>query len=760
MSLASESELGAMVPRLPLATAMGEVLRLPPVSPALEDPCAPLRALLQQYMTPEEVVRAREAYELAATAHGAQTRRSGEPYIHHPVAVACILAELQLDIFTIQAALLHDVIEDCNISKENIIERFGPEVAEMVDGVSKLGQVRFETREEAQAENFRKMFLAMSRDIRVVLIKLADRLHNMRTMGVMKPEKRRRISRETLDIYAPIAQRLGIHAIRIELEEMAFSHLYPKRWHTLNEAVKAARGNRKEAVQKIEHALEDRLRQEGFAAQVSGREKHVYSIYRKMQKKGMSFGDIHDLHAFRIIVADVDTCYRVLGIIHSLYRPIPGRFKDYIAIPKSNGYQSLHTVLLGPFGHPVEVQIRTEDMHRVAEAGVAAHWLYKTGTNNAHAEVQARAWLQRLLELQMQGGDSQEFLESVKLDLFPDEVYVFTPKGKILSLPRGATAVDFAYAVHTDVGDQAVAAKVNDIYVPLRSLLNNGDKVEIIMAASAHPQPGWLDVVVTAKARSSVRAYLKTIQRGDAELLGRNLLEKALHSLGTDLKQVEPADFRRVLTTFNTQDEGQLLAAIGMGEIFPLVVAHKLLPEEEDRGKLVQTARRLGQAVSQLLPSRLNREGATKKPLLIRGTEGMPVTLARCCRPIPGDPILGFISAGKGVVVHTHDCHNIREWRKRRDRWVDVQWDPEAPQGEFPVTIRVVAESARGVLARIATLISDEDSNIDHVDIEPQDGLYTGITFTIQAHHRDHLAKIMRSLRSLPMVSRVQRVKG
>ncbi|MHB8237374.1 MAG: RelA/SpoT family protein, partial [Acidithiobacillus ferrivorans] len=736
MSLASESELGATVPRLPLAMAVGEVLRLSPVPPALEDPCAPLRALLQQYMTPEEVARAREAYELAAIAHGAQTRRSGEPYIHHPVAVACILAELQLDIFTIQAALLHDVIEDCSISKENIVERFGPEVAEMVDGVSKLGQVRFETREEAQAENFRKMFLAMSRDIRVVLIKLADRLHNMRTMGVMTPEKRRRISRETLDIYAPIAQRLGIHAIRIELEELAFSHLYPKRWHTLNEAIKASRGNRKEGVQTIQRALEDRLRQEGFVAQVCGREKHVYSIYSKMQKKGMPFGAIHDLHAFRVIVADVDTCYRVLGLIHSLYRPIPGRFKDYIAIPKSNGYQSLHTVLLGPFGHPVEVQIRTEDMHRVAEAGVAAHWLYKTGTSNAHAETQSRAWLQRLLELQMQGGDSKEFLESVKLDLFPDEVYVFTPKGKILNLPRGATAVDFAYAVHTDIGDQAVAAKVNDMYVPLRSPLNNGEKVEIVTAASAHPQPGWLDVVVTAKARSRVRAYLKTMQCGDAELLGRNLLEKAMHNLGANFQLVEAADFRRVLTTFNVQSEGQLFAAIGMGEVFPLVVAHKLLPEEEDRGRLAQTARRLGQAVSQLLPNRLNREGATKKPLLIRGTEGMPVTLARCCRPIPGDPILGFISAGKGVVVHTHDCHNIREWRKRRDRWVDVQWDPEAPQGEFPVTIRVVAESARGVLARIATLISDEDSNIDHVDIEPQDGLYTGITFTIQAHHR------------------------
>ncbi|MGE4530608.1 MAG: bifunctional (p)ppGpp synthetase/guanosine-3',5'-bis(diphosphate) 3'-pyrophosphohydrolase, partial [Acidithiobacillus sp.] len=643
MPQATESVVEVSVPRLPLVTEVGEVLCLPPIQPALEDPCAPLRALLQQYMPPEDLLRAHEAYALAAESHDTQTRRSGEPYIHHPVAVACILAELQLDLVTVQAALLHDVIEDCGISKESLAERFGPEVAEMVDGVSKLGQVRFETKEEAQAENFRKMFLAMSRDIRVVLIKLADRLHNMRTMGAMLPEKRRRISKETLDIYAPIAQRLGIHAIRTELEELAFSHLYPKRWHTLNEAVKAARGNRKEAVQKIEHALEDRLRQEGFAAQVSGREKHVYSIYSKMQKKSMPFSAILDLHAFRVIVADVDTCYRVLGIIHSLYRPIPGRFKDYIAIPKSNGYQSLHTVLLGPFGHPVEVQIRTEDMHRVAEAGVAAHWLYKTGMNSAHAETQARAWLQRLLELQIQGGDSQEFLESVKLDLFPDEVYVFTPKGKILNLPRGATAVDFAYAVHTDIGNQAVAAKVNDMYVPLRSPLSNGDKVEIVTATSAHPQPGWLDVVVTAKARSSVRAYLKTIQREDAETLGRNLLDKALQSLGVQYQQIVTADLQRVLATFNVKEEGQLLAAIGMGEIFPLVVAHKLLPEEEERGRLAQTARRLGQAVSQLLPSRLSREGVAKKPLLIRGTEGMPVTLARCCRPIPGDPILGFI---------------------------------------------------------------------------------------------------------------------
>ncbi len=738
----------------------GEVLHLSPVLPDLEDPCAPLRELLQLYMPQEDILRVREAFSLAENAHGGQSRRSGEPYIHHPVAVACILAELQLDISTIQAALLHDVIEDCGIAKERLAERFGAEVAELVDGVSKLGQVRFETREEAQAENFRKMFLAMSRDIRVVLIKLADRLHNMRTMGVMAPEKRRRISRETLDIYAPIAQRLGIHAIRTELEELAFSHLYPKRWHALNEAVKAARGHRKEAVQKIGQLIAERLRQEGIPGQVSGREKHVYSIYRKMQRKGLPFSAIHDLHAFRIIVDDVDTCYRVLGIIHSLFRPIPGRFKDYIAIPKSNGYQSLHTVLLGPFGHPVEVQVRTEDMHRVAEAGVAAHWLYKSGVQKANAEAQARAWVQRLLELQAQGGDSQEFLESLKLDLFPDEVYVFTPKGKILNVPRGATAIDFAYSVHTDVGNRAVAAKINEIYVPLRTILDNGDKVEIITADSAHPQPGWLDVVVTAKARANIRAYLKTIQRDEAEMLGRSLLDRALRSIGSSLDVLGPADCQRVCGMFGVDSEKALMASIGMGEIVPLVVAQKLVPEEGDRsGRLAQTARRLGQAVSSLLPGRLAREEGRKHPLLIRGTEGLPVTLARCCRPIPGDPILGFITAGKGIVVHTHDCHNIREWRKRRDRWVDVHWDPAAI-GEFPVSVRVVAESGRGVLARVATHLSDAEANIDHVDIEPQDGLYTGITFTIEVRDRDHLARVVRSLRSLPTVSRVQRVKG
>ncbi|MEW5792049.1 MAG: RelA/SpoT family protein [Pseudomonadota bacterium] len=712
--------------------------------PPGEQAFAPLQEALRQYMEPEEIAGAHAAFVYAAHAHHGQARRSGEPYILHPLAVAGILAELRLDLPSIQGAILHDVIEDTGVSKEALSQYFGETVADLVDGVTKLGKVQFETSEEAQAENFRKMLLAMSKDIRVVLIKLADRLHNMRTMGVMVSEKRRRISRETLEIYAPIAQRLGINPIRIELEELAFAHLYPKRWHALSEAVRAARGNRKEVVTKIRAAIEERLRQEGIEGRVVGREKHIYSIYQKMQKKCLSFSAVNDIYAFRIIVDTVDTCYRVLGLVHNLYKPIPGRFKDYIAIPKANGYQSLHTVVFGPFGHPIEVQVRTEDMHRVAEAGVAAHWLYKTGEQSTNsAQQQARAWLQQLLELQQQGGDSREFLENVKMDLFPDQVYVFTPKGKIMSLPHGSTTVDFAYAVHTDIGNHCIAAKVNDQFVPLRTPLANGDHVEIITAPSAAPNPGWLDFVVTGKARTNIRAHLKNMQRTEAEAMGRRLLDKALNSLGGKLDDVLIEDWQRILPTFRMDTPTALFEAVGMGEVFPLVVARSLLPEPlgplEEADPLAERSKNFS--------------------LSIRGTEGMPLTLARCCRPIPGDPIVGFVTAGRGIVVHTLDCPNIGEWRKRRDKWVDVQWDPEA-RGEYPVTIRAVVEHARGVLAKLATLIAEEGSNINHVDIEEKDGLYTGITFTIDVANRDHLARIMRALRSLPVVSRIQRLKG
>ncbi|MEK8089869.1 bifunctional (p)ppGpp synthetase/guanosine-3',5'-bis(diphosphate) 3'-pyrophosphohydrolase [Thermithiobacillus plumbiphilus] len=711
----------------------------------LPDPPGPqafdaLREVLGQYMEPDEVEAAYLTFVYGAMAHQGQNRRSGEPYIHHPLAVARILAELRLDLPSIQGAILHDVIEDTGVSKEELARVFGQSVADLVDGVTKLGKVHFETSEEAQAENFRKMLLAMSKDIRVVLIKLADRLHNMRTMGVMISEKRRRISRETLEIYAPIAQRLGINPIRIELEELAFAHLYPKRWHALSEAIRASRGNRKEVVTRIRAAIEERLRQEGISGEVLGREKHIYSIYQKMQKKSLSFSAVSDIYAFRIIVDSVDTCYRVLGLIHNLYKPIPGRFKDYIAIPKANGYQSLHTVLFGPFGHPIEVQIRTEDMHRVAEAGVAAHWLYKSGESSSRAQAQARAWVQHLLELQQKGGDSREFLESVKMDLFPDQVYVFTPKGKIMSLPQGATAVDFAYAVHTDIGNHCIAAKVNDQFVPLRTLLKNGDHVEIITAQSASPNPGWLDFVATGKARANIRMHLKNIQHAEAEAMGKRLLDKALRSMGGTLEAVQEQDWQRILPTFRVGSATELLEAIGMGNAYPLVVAHSLLPEQvEGEGGVPERDKTFS--------------------LSIRGTEGMAVTLARCCHPIPGDPILGFVTAGRGIVVHTHDCPNIQEWRKRRDKWVDVQWDAKV-SGEYPVTIRTVVEHARGVLARLATLIAEEGSNIDHVDIEERDGLYTGITFTVDVTNRQHLARIMRALRSLPVVSRVQRLKG
>lgn len=690
-------------------------------------------------MEPAEVETVRTAFLFAEQAHRGQTRRSGEPYIHHPIAVAVILAGMRMDTQTIQGAVMHDVIEDTGINKSDLAKRFGDSVADLVDGVTKLGKVHFETSEEAQAENFRKMLLAMSRDIRVVLIKLADRLHNMRTMGVMVPEKRRRISRETLEIYAPIAQRLGINPIRIELEELAFAHLYPKRWHTLGEALRAARGHRKEVVAKIRATIEERLKQEQIPGLVKGREKHVYSIYQKMRKKHLPFSAVTDVYAFRIVVDRIDTCYRTLGLIHNLFKPVPGRFKDYIAIPKSNGYQSLHTVLFGPYGLPIEVQIRTEDMHRVAEAGLAAHWLYKSGEPSASgAQQQAHAWLQQLLELLQQGGDSREFLEHVKMDLFPDQVYVFTPKGKIMRLPQGATVIDFAYAVHTDIGDHCVAAKVNDQFVPLSTPLYNGAQVDIITAPSAAPNPGWLDFVVSGKARANIRARLKTIQYGEAEIMGRRLLDKALQSLGGQLDNIKAADWTQVLKTFRKATDSGIYAAIGSGDLLPLMIAHQLLPDWAERNRAA---------------------GAAGAPLSIRGTEGMALTLARCCHPIPGDSIVGFVSSGRGVVIHTHDCPNTHEWRKHRDKWVDVQWDP-AVKHEYPVMLRVVVHNARGVLASLSTHIAEQQSNIRHVDIEEKDDLYTGITFTIDVSDRSHLDRIMHKLSELTAVSKVSRLIG
>ncbi|MBI3344223.1 MAG: bifunctional GTP diphosphokinase/guanosine-3',5'-bis pyrophosphate 3'-pyrophosphohydrolase [Gammaproteobacteria bacterium] len=701
-----------------------------------------LTDLLETYLEPAQIAEIQRAYQFGARAHEGQQRLSGEPYIYHPLAVARILAEMHMDHQSILAALLHDVIEDTPTAKEQLAKEFGAEVAELVDGVSKLTHIHFETHAEAQAENFRKMLLAMVRDIRVILVKLADRLHNMRTLGAMPLDKRRRIARETLEIYAPIASRLGMNALRLELEDLGFAALYPMRYRILAEAVKKARGNRKEVVRKIENAIKRRLREEKLEGEVSGREKHLYSIYRKMLDKKLPFADVTDVYGFRIIVDTVDTCYRVLGAVHNLYKPVPGKFKDYIAIPKANGYQSLHTALFGPYGVPIEAQIRTRDMDRLSEAGIAAHWLYKAGEASSSAQQRAHEWLRGLLEMQMNAGNSLEFLENVKIDLFPDEVYVFTPKGEIMQLPRGATVVDFAYAVHTDVGNTCVAAKIDRRLAPLSTTLANGQSVEVITSKHARPNPAWLNFVATAKARATIRHFLKNLKRDESIELGRRLLNMELGIYELSLDKLTSARIKEVLKQYKLKTLDDLLEDIGLGNRMAQLVARSLSPEAEPPGKADKKARRPG-----------------ARPLVIKGTEGMVVTFAKCCWPIPGDPILGFVSAGRGIVIHTKSCKNVSEYRKHPEKWLDVQW-AEKIEGEFPVEIRVEVANQRGVLATVAASIAKLGANIENVSIEEHDGMYTAITFTLAVHDRLHLARIMRRLRALPVVVRISRVKG
>ena len=690
---------------------------------------------LEAYLPPEQVRDVYRAYLFGAEAHEGQHRMSGEPYIYHPIAVARILAGMRMDVSSIIAAILHDVIEDTPIAKEQIEQAFGEEVAGLVDGVSKLTQIHFESRAEAQAENFRKMMLAMVKDIRVIIIKLADRLHNMRTLGVMRPEKRRRIARETLEIYAPIANRLGMNSVRLELQDLGFSALYPMRSRVLKEAIRKARGNRREILSKIETAIMRRLVQEGIPGEVRSREKHPYSLYMKMRAKGLSFAEVSDVYAFRIIVDKADTCYRTLGIVHNLYKPVPGKFKDYIAIPKSNGYQSLHTVLFGPYGVPIEVQIRTVDMDRVAEAGIAAHWLYKTGEGGANsAQARAREWLRGLLEMQKSAGDSLEFLENVKIDLFPDEVYVFTPKGEIMVLPRGSTAVDFAYAVHTEVGNTCIAAKIDRRLAPLRTPLLNGNTVEIITAPGAHPNPAWLNFVVTGKARSAIRHHLKNLRREEAVNLGRRLLEKALASLSLSLEQIPRERLQALEEECGMESFEQLLEDIGLGNRMALLVARRLAGSLEEQGG----------------------ESSHPAPLAIKGTEGMVVNFARCCHPIPGDPIIGFVSAGRGIVVHQESCNNLAEFRNQPEKWIDVEW-ADQPEGEFRADLRIDVANQRGVLATVAAAIADAGSNIENVDVEERDGTLTTMMFTVLVHDRVHLARVMRRIRHIPQVVRLAR---
>ncbi len=701
-----------------------------------------LNELIKQvsaYLPAGEVEEIERAYEFGAQAHAGQQRVSGEPYIYHPLEVAHILAGMHMDHETLIAALLHDVIEDTPTVKQELSREFGKSVAELVDGVSKLTQITFDSVEEAQAHNFRKMLMAMSNDIRVILVKLADRLHNMRTLDVLRPDKRRRIARETLEIYVPIAQRLGLNNMRLELEELGFSALYPMRHRILSEQVRKARGHRKEIIDKIRNALRRRLRQEKIPAQIIGREKHLYGIYQKMRMNGLSFNEVYDVYAFRIIVDSVNTCYRVVGTVHNLYKPVPGKFKDYIAIPKANGYQSLHTILFGPYGVPIEVQIRTHDMNDVAESGIAAHWLYKSGGggDRSGAHKRAREWLQSIIEMQQTAGNPQEFLENVKVDLFPDAVYAFTPKGKIIELPRGATAVDFAYAIHSDLGNSCSGVRINRRLAPLSSQLASGQTVEIIKSPGAQPNPAWLNFVVTARARAAIRHYLKNLQHSEAITLGKRLLNRQLELLSTPYNQLKAEQIQNVLKEYKLNNEEELLQEIGLGNRPAPLIARKL-------------------TLSDRKPEETGKNNGESAAFVIKGTEGMVVSFPKCCYPIPGDPIIGFASAGRGIVIHTQSCKNIAEYRNQPEKWINVEWEKNIDR-EFPTHIRMNATNQRGVLATVASAISDQEANILNVDIKDKDDRYTTLEFVIEVRDRQHLAHVMRRIRNIKHVSQISR---
>ncbi len=706
---------------------------------------ATLTDRVKKYLPSADVQKIKEAFRFSDEAHLGQFRRSGAPYITHPLAVAEILTEWRLDGAAIQAALLHDVIEDCGVEQAQLIERFGSTVAELVDGVSKLDRLQFSSTEQAQAENFRKMLLAMARDVRVMLIKLADRLHNMRTLEAVDSERRRRIARETLEIYAPIAHRLGLNTLFRELEELSFEHLYPLRYQVLNKAVLAARGNRREVLGKMMQSVRKSLADAKLRAEVQGREKTVYGIYRKMVDKHLSFSEVLDIYGFRIVVDSIQQCYLALGALHSLYKPVPGKFKDYIAIPKVNGYQSLHTTLIGPYGTPVEFQIRTKDMHHVAETGVAAHWLYKDDDSDL-SELQSRThqWLQSLLEIQRQTGDSSEFLEHIKVDLFPDKVYIFTPKGLIVALPRDATPVDFAYSIHTDVGNKTVAARINNEIQPLRTQLKNGDMVEIVTGPEARPNPAWLSFVKTGKARSEIRHFLRTMKFDESVELGERLLAQAAQQFNLSLADVRDQQWDDVLKQSDTPSRQDLLADIGLGRKLPAVVARQLA---------------LGAAGPEDTQS-VSPTQATQVPVVVRGTEGMAVQMASCCHPIPDDPIVGHIRKGQGLAVHQADClHAQRSRRADPDRWIELQWAKD-PASHFTVAIDVSALNERGVLGRIAVAIADAESNILNVHLEDEDARLALIHFRIQVHDRAHLARVIRALRRVKNVQQIVRPRA
>jgi guanosine-3',5'-bis(diphosphate) 3'-pyrophosphohydrolase len=694
---------------------------------------------LSHYLSNPQIQQVSRAYYYAEQAHDGQRRRSGEPYIIHPLAVANILADMHLDHQSLMAAMLHDVIEDTGVPKTALAKQFGDVVTDLVDGVSKLTNIHFESKEHQQAENFQKMAMAMAKDIRVILVKLADRLHNLRTLGSLKPEKRRRIAKETLDIYAPIANRLGLNSIRVEMEELCFEAMYPMRSEMIRKAVKAARGHRSEIVNNIATAVRNRLTEVGISARVVGREKHLFSIYSKMRDQRKSLTDIMDVYGFRIIADSVDSCYRILGAMHSLYKPIPGRFKDYIAIPKTNGYQSLHTTLIGIGGVPIEIQIRTEEMEAMANHGIAAHWLYKSESDQASGTQRARQWVQNLLELQKNAGSPLEFVEHVKVDLFPDEIYVFTPKGKILELPSGSTAIDFAYAVHTDVGNHCIACRINRQLAPLSARLQNGQTVQIVTAPGGQPNPAWLNFVVTGKARSNIRNYLKSQRRSESVALGERLLNKALNALGKTLEDIDQQHIDLVLRETGLDELGDLLEDIGAGNRMAPLLARRLLVANKE--------------------SDIDLESVEQSPLAIKGTEGLVVNFAKCCSPIPGDPIIGYVSSGRGLVIHTESCKNVEEFRDNPEKCVILSWDKDI-DSEFTVDLKVYLENRRGIVAELASAITQAEANIEKISVEERDARLSVTHLSLSVHGRKHLARAIRRLRNIRGVNKIVRSKN
>ena len=695
------------------------------------------------YLPSDEIQQVKRAFYYAEQAHDGQRRRSGEPYVTHPLAVANILANMHMDHQSLMAAMLHDVIEDTGVSKKALAAQFGKPVAELVDGVSKLTQITFEDKAVAQAENFQKMVLAMSRDIRVIIVKLADRLHNMRTLGALRPDKKRRIARETLEIYARIAGRLGINTIRIELEDLSFQAIHPMRSERIKRAVASARGHRRSAMREIQASLQQSLDDEVLQGTVVGRQKHLLSIYKKMRDQRKPFVEIMDVFGFRIITEDVASCYRILGVVHNLYKPVPGRFKDYIAIPKANGYQSLHTTLFGPRGMPIEVQIRTREMEAMANNGIAAHWLYKAGqTTHPIAEgshARARAWVKGLLEMQRHAGNSLEFIEHVKNDLFPDDIYVFTPKGDIMELPQGATVIDFAYSVHTDIGNNCIACRIDRHLAPLSTRLESGQTLEIITAPGARPNLAWLSFVSTAKARSAIRHALKHQQQTEAITLGRRLLNKALTPFETSLEELDEAVFEQAVKELDAASQEALLESLGLGNRMAHVVARRLVDIAHGERHEANVAVDNGKAV------------------LISGSEGMVINFARCCHPLPGDPVLGHLSMGKGLVVHRAECRNLVEHKNDPEKLFTLEWS-ESIDEDFPVALRIEIESRRGLVAELAGLVTDADANIERIGIEERDARLSTVNLTLSVKGRVHLARIIKRIRNLPNVGKITRM--